>query len=126
VLLLGAVGDHQVSEYSLRVEARTIGARVHTPLAAGGRVVEQDPTWTMTAIDTWPFKGSAYFLWDTGSPSSPVENRAASAGHDPHDDTPNIPAVQDLKAAFWAVDGSVTDVCHAQPCAAPVPPQNAD
>src|SRR5262249_42316673 len=33
VLLLGAVGDHQVTEYSLRVEAATIGAAAHVPIA---------------------------------------------------------------------------------------------
>ena len=126
VLLLGAVGDHQVSEYSLRVEARTIGAHAHTPAAAAGRTVDHDPTWGLTPIDRYPFKGSAYFLWDTGSPSTPAENRASDTGHDPHDDTPNIPAVQALKDQFWHADGSVSDVCGATACSAPIPSQNAD
>src|SRR5262249_35730819 len=37
VLLLGAVGDHQVSEFALQVEARTIGADAHVPYVAPGR-----------------------------------------------------------------------------------------
>jgi hypothetical protein len=126
VLLLGAVGDHQVTEYSLRVEAATMHVPVHTPLAGEGRVVESDPTWLLTPITKYPHPGSAYVLWDTGSPRSPKENVPARAGHDPHDDTPNIPAVQDLKSQFWHPDGAIRDVCAGKPCTAPIPPENAD
>lgn len=126
VLLLGAVGDHQVTEYSLRVEAATMGAAAHVPIAADGRVVETDPGWLLTPIAGYPFSGSAYFLWDTGSPSSPLGNTPPRVGHDPHDDTPNIPAVQELKSQFWHPDGAIVDVCSGAPCSAPVPPENAD
>ncbi|MDX2171010.1 MAG: hypothetical protein SF182_28330 [Deltaproteobacteria bacterium] len=126
VLLLGAVGDHQVTEYSLRVEAATLGAAAHQPIAAAGRVVEADPGWLLTPIDAYPHAGSAYFLWDTGSPSSPLANTPPRAGHDPHDDTPNIPAVRELKHQFWRPDGAIEDVCGGAACAAPVPPENAD
>jgi hypothetical protein len=126
VLLLGAVGDHQVTEYSLRVEAATMHVPVHTPLAASGRVVESDPTWLLTPIAKYPHAGSAYVLWDTGSPRSPETNTPARPGHDPHDDTPNIPAVQDLKSEFWHPNGSINDVCAGKPCSAPIPPENAD
>jgi len=51
VLLLGAVGDHQVTEYSLRVEAATMGAAAHVPIAAAGRVAETNPGWLLTSID---------------------------------------------------------------------------
>ncbi len=125
VLLMGAVGDHQVSEYSLRVEARTLDVQAHLPLAAKGRTAETDPAWGLHPIARYPYRGSAYYLWDTGSPATPPENRAASDGHDPHDDTPNIPEVQALKDAFWHSDGSVSDVCRAAPCTAPVPAANA-
>jgi hypothetical protein len=47
-------------------------------------------------------------------------------GHDPHDDTPNIPEVRTLKDQFWHPDGAVEDVCSGQPCTAPIPPENAD
>jgi hypothetical protein len=118
VLLLGAVGDHQVTEYSLRVEAATLGAAAHVPIAAAGRVTEADPGWLLTPIDQYPFSGSAYFLWDTGSPKSPAGNEPPREGHDPHDDTPNIPAVQELKSQFWHPDGAVEDVCGGQACTA--------
>jgi hypothetical protein len=126
VLLLGAVGDHQVTEYSLRVEAATMGAAAHVPIAAPGRVAESDPGWLLTPISHYPYGGSAYVLWDTGSPSSPLENVPSRAGHDPHDDTPNIPAVQQLKDQFWHPNGAIEDVCGGQACTAPIPPENAD
>ena len=126
VLLLGAVGDHQVTEYSLRVEAATLGAAAHQPIAAAGRVAESDPGWLLTPIDQYPHHGSAYFLWDTGSPPSPVGNTPPREGHDPHDDTPNIPEVRELKDQFWHPDGALEDVCGGQACTAPIPPENAD
>ena len=126
VLLLGAVGDHQVTEYSLRVEAATLGASAHVPIAGADRVTEVDPGWLLTPIDQYPFGGTAYFLWDTGSPKSPAGNTPPREGHDPHDDTPNIPAVRELKDQFWHPNGAVEDVCGGQPCSAPIPPENAD
>jgi hypothetical protein len=98
---------------------------VHTPLAGARRVVERDPTWLLTPIAKYPHTGSAYVLWDTGSPRSPEKNVPARPGHDPHDDTPNIPAVQDLKSQFWHPDGAMRDVCGGKPCTAPIPPENA-
>ncbi len=126
VLLIGAVGDHQVSEFSLRVEAATLEADAHVPIAARGRIVDRHPDAFLDPIRRYPFPGSSYWLWDTGSPSSPAENLPPRAGHDPHDDTPNIPRVRELKSAFWQPHGSVTDVCDGGPCQAPVPPENAD
>jgi hypothetical protein len=126
VLLLGAVGDHQVTEYSLRVEAATMTVPVHMPFAGDLRVVERDPTWLLHPIPAYPHSGSAYVIWDTGSPRSPATNTPSREGHDPHDDTPNIPAVQKLKSEFWHSAGAITDVCSGQPCSAPIPPENAD
>jgi hypothetical protein len=126
VLLLGAVGDHQVTEYSLRVEAATMHVPAHTPLAQAGRVVERDPMWELQPIDGYPHAGSAYVIFDTGSPRSPEQNTPSRKGHDPHDDTPSIPAVQKLKDEFWHPDGKITDVCAAKACTAPIPPENAD
>ncbi len=127
VLLLGAVGDHQVSEYSLRVEAATVGAAAHIPVSLPGRVAESDPAWLLTPLKDFPHTGSAYYLWDTGSPASPVGNVPPREGHDPHDDTPNIPEVRALKDQFWHPAGRIDGtICNDQPCTAPVPPENAD
>ena len=119
VLLLGAVGDHQVSEFSLQVEARTIGAAGHVPYVGPGREYGGEHGFGIQPIPSYPWGRSAYFLWDTGSPLSPLENLPPRAGHDPHDDTPRIPAVQALKDSFWHPDGAVVDVCSGAPCTGP-------
>jgi len=116
ILLLGAVGDHQVSEFALQVEARTIGARGHVPYVADDRQRGDAYGWGIDPIASYPWDGSAYFLFDTGSPLAPLENLPPREGHDPHDDTPNIPAAQELKDAFWHPDGQVIDVCSGAPC----------
>ena len=119
VLLLGAVGDHQVSQFALQIEARTIGAMAHVPFVGAGREVGGENGWGIPPIPGYPWSGSAYFLWDTGSPLSPLVNQPPRDGHDPHDDTPKIPAVQALKDAFMRSDGTVTDVCNGQACTGP-------
>lgn len=119
VLLLGAVGDHQVSEFALQVEARTMGAAGHVPLVGPGREFGGEHGFGITPIPRYPWPKSAYFLWDTGAELSPLENVPPRIGHDPHDDTPKIPAVQALKDAFWHPDGLVEDVCAGAPCTGP-------
>ena len=119
VLLLGAVGDHQVSEFALQVEARTMGAAGHVPYVAPGREVGGEHGWGITPIPQYPWHGSAYFLWDTGAALSPLVNQPPREGHDPHDDTPRIPAVQALKDGFWHREGIVNDVCTGAPCTGP-------
>jgi hypothetical protein len=119
VLLLGAVGDHQVSEFALQVEARTIGAAGHVPYVGPGREFGGEHGFGITPIPQYPWRGSAYFLWDTGAELSPLENLPPRVGHDPHDDTPKIPAVQALKDAFWHRRGLVPDVCAGAPCTGP-------
>jgi hypothetical protein len=119
VLLLGAVGDHQVSEFALQVEARTMGAAGHIPYVAPDREVGGEHGFGIKPIPFYPWRHSAYFLWDTGSPLSPLENLPPRDGHDPHDDTPKIPAVQALKDAFWHPNGLAPDVCSGAPCTGP-------
>jgi hypothetical protein len=119
VLLLGAVGDHQVSEFALQVEARTTGAYGHVPYVAPDREFGGEHGFGIPPLppSSWPH--SAYFLFDTGSPLSPLENTPPRAGHDPHDDTPKIPAAQALKDSFWHPHGFVNDVCNGAPCTGP-------
>ena len=63
------------------------------------------------------------FLIDTTalvlSGDTPLGNVPPRIGHDPHDDTPKIPAVQLLKDGFWHRDGVVNDVCAGAPCTGP-------
>ncbi len=121
VLLLGAVGDHQVSEFALRVQAATMGVPAHKPIAEPGRVAESDPGWLLDTI-TYPHRGSAYYSWDTGALASPVANTAPREGHDPHDDTPNIPEVRQTKHEFMQPNGALSDPCDGA-CTAPIPPE---
>jgi hypothetical protein len=108
-----------VTEYSLQVEARTMGVPGHEPYTSPNRTRGDEHGWGITPIKSYPWSGSGYFLWDTGSPMSVLTNTPTRAGHDPHDDTPNIPAVQDLKNAFMQSDGQIVDVCKGNPCTGP-------
>src|SRR5262245_13936762 len=119
VLLLGAVGDHQVSEFALQVEARTMGAAGHVPYVGPGREFGGEHGFGITPIPRYPWKRSAYFLFDTGAELSPLDNRPPREGHDPHDDTPKIAAAQALKDTFWRRRGYVSDVCEGGPCTGP-------
>jgi hypothetical protein len=119
VLLLGAVGDHQVSEFALQVEARTMRAAGHVPWVAPGREFGGEHGFGIRPIPHYPWGRSAYFLFDTGAALSPLENLPPREGHDPHDDTPKIPAVQALKDTFWRRRSFVTDVCDGGPCTGP-------
>lgn len=115
VLLLGAYGDHQVSEWSLQVEARTIGAYGHEPYVASDRQRAKEYGFGIEPVADG-HTGSAFFLFDTGSPASPFENLAPREGHDPHDDTPLIPEAQAIKDAFMRPNGTIVDACGTDPC----------
>jgi hypothetical protein len=118
VLLQVALGDFQVSPLSAEIEARTIGAAVHTPIAAKGRLKELTPMWGIPAIDSFLFDGSAIVLWDSGSPDIPLANLPPRAGRDPHGDPRNDPVARQQKSQFLQVDGRVADVCRGDPCRA--------
>jgi hypothetical protein len=115
VLLLGAYGDHQVSEWTLQVEARTLRAKGHQPWVAPDRQRANEYGYAIEPIEPG-WNGSAVFLFDTGSPPSPFEPVAPREGHDPHDDTPRIPEAQAIKDAFMRPDGSIVDACGTDPC----------
>ena len=113
---VGAVGDPRS-----RVPAPgggPPGRRGHIPTWHRPEVVGEHVL-GITPIPQDPWRASAYFLWDTGSPLSPLENLPPREGHDPHDDTPKIPAVQALKDGFWHRRGLVQDVCLGAPCTGP-------
>jgi hypothetical protein len=70
VLLQLAYGDHQVTNVAAEVEARTIGAEVHTPELDPGRHWESsaEPHFGLTAISSYPFSGSAAMVYYDGGP----------------------------------------------------------
>ena len=86
VLLHVALGDHQVATLSAEVEARTAGLSVHTPAYGPGRSLDVAPAWGIPSITSYPFAGSALFVYDSGAAVPPAQNTPPRAGFDPHED----------------------------------------
>jgi hypothetical protein len=121
VLMQVAFGDHQVTPFQADVEARTIGASIHTPVLAAGRSPQSKPSWGIPAIGAYPFAGSAIVYWDSGPaavPGVPLGNIAPRDGTDPHEHPRRTPAARQQKGAFLKSDGAVIDTCGGGPCVA--------
>ncbi len=122
VLMQVAFGDHQVANVTADVEARTIGARVRVPALAPGRSPDVTPYWGIPAVPTYPWKGSAMVIWDSGNPAPPLGNVAPTEpayGQDPHENPRRTPAAQLQKSEFLKTDGALIDTCSGAPCLAP-------
>ena len=122
VLMHVAFGDHQVTQYQADVEARTIGARIHTPILAPGRSPQSQPSWGIAAIPgNLPWSGSAIVYWDGGATRvapPPLENVPNAELDDPHEFPRRTHAARQQKSDFLQPDGTVTDVCAGGPCIA--------
>ena len=116
VLLHVAYGDHQVSEISAMVEARTLGIPIHRPVAADGRWAEKEPGWALDDL-SYPSTGSAIVVWDSGMAPIPIENVAPSVGDDSHEDPRADADVRVQKASFLFED-TLIDVCGGAACTA--------
>lgn len=128
VLLHVAFGDHQVTHWSADIEARTIGAGIHFPAIAPGRSEDMTPHFGIPAIPSYPFYGSAMFVWDTGpfdmalnkgTPAPPVENQPPRLGVDPHGAPRVQPGARLQIAEFLRSTGKVINPCGDAPCSAP-------
>ncbi len=126
VLLHVGLGDHQVTHYAAKVEARTIGASAHVPWAAPGRDTDRDPVFGIPPITRYPFAGSAIIGWDigplrmeagggVGTPPPPKTEVPPRTGQDPHEFPRRSTAAMRQKSAFLRPGGVVTDVCGG-PC----------
>ncbi len=115
VLMHVAFGDHQVSDTTAEVEARTIGARGYQPVLDPGR-----SPWPrlqlIPAIGKFPFGGSAIVFWDSGTPAPPITNTPNRGGDDPHSRPRSTPAARTQKSEFLKINGHVVDVCGGMPC----------
>jgi hypothetical protein len=130
VLLHGALGDHQVTQVAMEVEARTIGARVRPVAVDEDRTFAVTPQYGIPKIESWPFKGSAMEIWDSGpirgdqgNDVAPLGNVPNRPGRDPHSDPRATKAAQFQKSAFLKPAGRVEDHCgqfhggkQGQPC----------
>ena len=126
VLMHVAFGDHQVSDTTAEVEARTIGARAYTPAVLPGR--SPWPRFQMIpSIGSFPFGGSAIVMWDTGpvrtvgtetqgTDAPPATNTPNRSGADPHSSPRSTPSARVQKSEFLKVGGAVVDVCGGRPC----------
>jgi len=126
VLMHVAFGDHQVSDTTAEVEARTIGARAYRPALDPGR-----SPWRrlqlIPSIGRFPYSGSAIVFWDTGpvrtvgtetegTNAPPVTNTPNRSGDDPHENPRSTPSARVQKSAFLRIRGHVVDVCGGRPC----------
>jgi hypothetical protein len=121
VLLHVAFGDQQVSDYQADVEARTIGASIHSPILAAGRSRQAEPSFGIPRIGAYPFAGSAIVYWDAGAArvsAPPLENVPNRALEDPHEYPRRTPAARQQKSEFLHAGGAVTDPCGGAPCVA--------
>ncbi len=129
VLMHVAYGDHQVSMYAAAVEARTIGAKFHSPgLDLPARSQNKNLFYKIPAIQSYPFKGSAMVIWDNGplrTEDPPTTNVPPSEDpddnpprDDPHGDVRATVAARVQKSNFLRPNNlsKVIDVCSGQPC----------
>jgi hypothetical protein len=126
VLMHVAFGDHQVSDTTAEVEARTIGARAYRPALDAGR--SPWPRLQMIpSIGSFPFSGSAIVFWDPGpvrtvgadtegTSAPPQTNTPNRTGDDPHENPRATPSAQSQKSEFLKVGGRMVDVCGGKPC----------
>ena len=78
VLLLEAFGDHQVSNVTTQVEARTIGAQLRTPSLDPGRPgVWGDYFWGIRSVPSLPYDGSVVALTYPAGAGNPTTSRSA-------------------------------------------------
>jgi hypothetical protein len=78
VLLQAAVGDFQVSNLTAEVEARTIGASLHTPAIDPGRNWDVNPFLDIPPIGSYPFSGPAALVYYDGGPMSWLNDSPAN------------------------------------------------
>jgi hypothetical protein len=137
VLMNLAFGDHQVTNYQAEVEARTIGAKIHTPIVYSGRWPNFDAGWNIPAISSYPYTGSAIVYWDSGPTRTgeggedpidsnhvlgtdppPLENLANDTGDDPHGLPRAQAQEQQMVSDFLRPDAqsNISDTCAGDPC----------
>lgn len=137
ILLHVALGDYQVAQVTAENEARTIGARLHTPATIPGKFIpDVEPFFGIEAIESYPYDGSAFILWDSGNPWPIGDNVppvvdpaspewallgpcAASRGGDPHECPRRAVNGRLQKSEFLKTNGAVVDTCNGQACVAP-------
>ncbi len=116
VLLQMAFGDHQVSNFTTEIEARTLGATVHRPAIPTG-LVAGDPFYGLTTAPSTSHGPATLYVWqDPHTPPPPLANVPPTAGIDPHDFIPrSLPAAQQQLLTFLTT-GIVDNPCGSAAC----------
>jgi hypothetical protein len=121
VLLQMAFGDHQVSNFTTEIEARTLDAAVHRPALPAdlvhGHPFAGLPSAGAASTATSSTAPATLYVWeDPHTPPPPLTDVPPTAGIDPHDFIPrSLPAAQHQLVTFL-VTGTVPDVCGTGPC----------
>jgi hypothetical protein len=138
VLMQVGLGDFQVANITADTEARSIGARIYSPIVANGRGGTTNPGWGLTPIGSFPYDGSALVYFDSGPVRSngaggwlgnnpplfanvnPTEASGSNAGdgHDPHEHPRRSAMGRAMKAGFLQVGGKITSTCNGGVCLA--------
>ncbi|MEI8126682.1 MAG: hypothetical protein WCG86_02575 [Actinomycetota bacterium] len=131
IFIVENYGDHQVSNMSQEVLARTIGAAAHAPAFNATYLLDSSVAvrtnlpvtslWGLPVLNQTKSAPAALVLWDFGTPTPPTVNTApsgASYGHDPHDYGHNNAGIIAEMQSFFAT-GVVPDVCAGAACQAP-------
>jgi hypothetical protein len=127
VLLHGALGDYQVTQWSAEITARTIGAAIHEPTVRLGEHPDNNPYYDIPLIQQYPHSGHAIMIWDSGdvdantgkgNPFPPSINKGpdVTVGNDPHESPRNTVAARLQKSEFMRSNGAVVNVCGVTPC----------
>ena len=117
VLMIGAFGDHQVSNVSTDMLARTIHAGVHSPGLRPGRSKDEQPFFGITPITDTTVNGSILVPWDYATPAPPTVNLPPTEpeyGEDPHGKGSSEPRVIQSALTFL-LTGVITVPCNG-PC----------
>jgi hypothetical protein len=120
VMLHVAFGDHQVSNLTADIEARTAGMAVDPHPIEPGRSPDVTPVWGVSRIPSYPYAGSAIVYFDSGPPPqgtgvAPTTNTPPREGADPHERPRNTVCGRLMKDAFLRPGGLVTSPCGGAP-----------
>lgn len=101
VLMVGAIGDHEVPNVATHELARTMGLRLLQPAVR--------PVFGLEPAAS-PYTGSVYFEEDWGLPPVPVTDLPMEQGEDPHGHVFDPAPVQTMVDAYLRT-GTLTNAC---------------
>ncbi len=122
VLLVEAFGDHQVTNVSTEVLARTIGALTHSPVIGPGRSNDRVPHWGIEPLNYATTPQASLIMWDFGTPAPPTVNLPPSSpqyGRDPHGAASSEPRAL-TQAVTFLLTGTLSDACNGVACTSDV------